>query len=319
MSDIEQTTETVETPTAPASTEGGGETPEHGTETVESTPAAYTPNFKFKVYDEEKEIPESFRALVKDSATEKEVRELFEKAHGLDGLKPVHQKAVKERDEYLNQYKETKSQFDATMENLRKIHAYSQSDLDTFFQVYKIPQEKLFQYVTEKLKESELPPEQVERMQAGRQAKLEAEYYKEQVARQEKQNQDLFKQQHDFHMNQVMSQPDVAGFAKDFDSRAGKQGEFLQKVYEYGDRIFRTENRYAPPQEAVNAVLGYYKSLLNYNPSQQATGQGTVPGSEAPPPPIPNLGSGRSVSPTKPKFKTLDQLRKHVKDITTEA
>lgn len=319
MSEIETTTETVETTETPASVEGGGETPEHGAEKVEGQSVAYTPNFKFKVYDEEKEIPESFRALVKDSATEKEVRELFEKAHGLDGLKPVHQKAVKERDEYANQFKETKGQFDATMENLRKIHNYSQNDLDTFFQVYKIPQEKLFQYVTDKLKESELPPEQVERMNAGRQAKLEAEYYKEQVARQEKQNNDMFRQQHDFHMNQVLSQSDVSSFAKDFDARAGKQGEFLQKVYEYGDRIFKAENRYVQPHEAVNAVLGYYKNLLNYNPSQQASGQGTVPGSEAPPPPIPNLGSGRSVSPTKPKFKTLDQLRKHVKDITTEA
>lgn len=314
MSEVEVTTETVEAPEVPASTEGGGTEPEHGEGAEGSKPAAYTPNFKFKVYDEEKEIPESFRALMKDSATEKEVRELFEKAYGLDGLKPVHQKAVKERDEFMGKFRETEGNLNSTVENLKKIHAYSQNDLDTFFQIYKIPQERLFQYVTEKLRETELPPEQVERLNAGRQAKLEADYYKEQVERQTRQQQEYFKSQHQASMDAELARPDVAQFAKEFDGRAGSPGSFLKHVNDYGSSVFNNEGRYVSASEAVGKTLQYFQAILKQNGSPAADGQG-----EAPPPPIPNVGSGRSVSPTKPKFKSLEQLRKHVKEISQEA
>lgn len=319
MSEQEVTVPTVETIETPASVEGGGEpSVEHGAAPVESQPAAYTPNFKFKVYDEEKEIPESYRALIKDAATEKEVRDLFEKAHGLDGLKPVHQKAIKERDELSTRFKETEGHLNSTVENLKKIHAYSQNDLDTFFQIYKIPQERLFQYVTGKLQESELPPERVSELNAGRQAKLEADYYKEQYERQQESSRQSFRQSHESGMTQEMSRPEVAQLAKQVEERTGQTGAFLKHVNDYGNHVYQTQNgRYVSPQEAVAQTFQYYQKLLNNNPPQQAPVQ-TAP-NEPPPPPIPNVGSGKSVSPVKPRFKSLDQLKKHVAEITQEA
>lgn len=307
--------ETVETIETPASVEGGGtDAPEHGTEPEGGKPAAYTPNYKFKVYDEEKEIPESFRALVKDTATEKEVRELFEKAHGLDGLKPTHQKVVKERDELTTRFKETEGQLHGTVENLKKIHHYSQNDLDTFFKIYKIPEEKLFQYVSSKLKEAELDPAVAESLNAGRQAKLDAEYYKDQVESNQRTAQENFRQQHEFNMTSELGKPEVAQFIKDFDARAGQPGAFQRHINDYGNQVYQTQSgRYAPPSETVAYALKYYRSLLQPNPSQQPASV-TSP-AEPPPPPIPNVGSGRSASPVKPRFKSLEALRKHAQQV----
>lgn len=296
--------------------EGGGEIEHGGGDGDDKPESTYTPNFKFKSYDKEEEIPERFRALIKDAQSEEEVRKVFEKAYGFDGLKAL---STKEKEELSGRAKGYEQQLHQTVENIKKIHAYSQSDLDTFFQVYKIPQEKLFQYVAAKLKESELPPEDLQRLERGRQATIEADYYKDQAEKERQRNNELFKQQHDFHLSQTLSSPDISQFIAGFDSKMGN-GAFLQQVNEYGDYVFRTQNgRYVPPMEAVNAVMHRYKAFYQPTIPTQQGAQGQGQANDAPPPVIPNIGSGRSVSPTKPKIKSLDQLKKHVREMTKEA
>lgn len=48
---------------------------------------AFSPNFKLKVMEQEREIPELLRPLIKDAESEKAVRELVEKAYGLEYVK----------------------------------------------------------------------------------------------------------------------------------------------------------------------------------------------------------------------------------------
>lgn len=317
-------TETTEAPASAAPEVSAPETPETSTpegtttEPGQAQKPAWTPSYKFKAFDKEMEIPEHFRSLIKDEKSLKEVKELFEKAHGLDGYKQRYSTTVKEKEQFQGTVKQYESRLQQAQSGLQKLYQASQNDLDTFFEAYKIPEEKLFQYVSQKLKEQELPVEDRQRIEQGRKAQREAMTYQERLQQAEQQNHQLFVSQHEMQMNMVMSQPTVTSFQSQFDQRFG-QGEFRRHVDEYGDKLYR-QGKYVAPQDAVRAVYSYYSKMFQNNPTPsqpqagQAGVQGQAPAQSAAPPSIPNVGSGRSVSPTKPKFKDLDSLRKYVKE-----
>jgi len=281
----------------------------------------WSPNFKFKVYGEEKEVPESFRALIKDAKTEAEVRSVFEKATAVDKLKTLHQRVSQEHQTASGKVKQYESEFAKVRDGLTRVSNYAQNDLDSFFEAYKIPAEKVMQWVSVKLHEQELPEAQRQQIMQGRQAQREAENLRYQQTNLQTQSNEMFQNHHNMMMDMVRSQPEVSTFEKDFDLRFG-DGEFQRHVNDYGDRMYR-QGKYVPPHQAVAQVRAYYQRALSNNPAPayapgSAHGQGS-PGAE-PPQPIPNVGSGKSgVSPVKPKFKSLDQMKAYVKENYSEA
>lgn len=288
-----------------------------------STPA-WKPTYKYKVYDKEKEIPEHFRGFITDADKEKAFRELFEKADGLDHQKPIHQQVVKERNQLVQQYQQAQQQHTQAVEGIKKIHHLSQTDLDTFFDVYKLPKEKVFQWVSQKLRMDELRetnPELAQQIEQGERNRREGYAYQDRLKSLETQNRNLQLTQHNIAMSQTLSHPEVQSFGQLFDSRFG-QGSFQKQVNDFGDLHFRrTNGQYMPPWQAAQAVIAQYRNGLQPTQPQAATpppaqpAQGATAEGGAAPATIPNMGSGRSVSPTKPRFKSLDQLRKYAADM----
>jgi hypothetical protein len=74
--------------------EGGGD----------SIPPVYTPNTKFKVMDKEHEFDAWLAPHIKDAETEKKAKELYEKAYGLDYVKPKYEASQKELEQYKTTY-----------------------------------------------------------------------------------------------------------------------------------------------------------------------------------------------------------------------
>ena len=77
---------------------------------------AYTPNYKLKVYDEEKELEDKFlKDLIKDPESEKKVKEIAQKYLGFDTVKSRHEKVKSE-------YQTFKEQAEPVVEYLSLIH-----------------------------------------------------------------------------------------------------------------------------------------------------------------------------------------------------
>lgn len=275
---------------------------------------AWTPNFKLKVYDKEMEIPEDFRPFIKDEKAEKKFRELFEKSYALDEHKGIHQKVLQNLDEFKSKATTHEKELERVTEGVKKLYNYSQKDLGTFFEMYRIPEDRIIEFVRDRLQEKELPEhERVQRDELRQRARA-ADQYEDQLRQQQRQNQEMVMSQHNSAMEMAMNAPDVSTFKKDFDTRFG-QGAFQKHVSDHGSRIYQSEKKYISPFEATKAVMEYYRPAIQTQAPLTANGGQTT----EQPPVIPNVGTGRGVSPTRPKFKSLDSLKKFVKEQYPEA
>jgi hypothetical protein len=286
-------------PAAPAVTES---TPaESSSPASQSATPAYVPNYKFKVRDKEVEVDEFLRGSIKDEKSQKRVQELYEKAYGLDYVKP---------------------QFDQTTEQLNQLiggfqglqETLAQGKLEDFMGFWKIPDDKLFQYAVKRLQHLELPPEQrveIERQQQvemrATQAEQQMQALKEQVSRQVGQ---MRLQQ----LEMAVSRADVAEAAAEFDSRVGKPGAFRDEVIKRGQIAWHTQRKDLPVGEAVREVM----NLLGYDESDEdGTPQAKVvaPAAQKKLPTLPNLGAG-GPSPVKKAITSLADIKAAAKRAT---
>ena len=270
---------------------------------VEAPIPAYTPSYEVEVMDQKREIPERFRTLIKDADSEKEVKEIFSKAYGLEWHKPKYEENKKAYEKLTDDHKNLVDGVGL----VRK--SYEKGDFDTFFDILQIPQEKVLQWVAGKVKYEELPPDQKRIIDERRAAEvrardaetsydtLQGEFQKQLVSLKEQ------------TLGLAMGQPTVRQFAADFEKRLG-QGSFRQEVIRRGQLAWQTRKIDLSPDQAIKEVM----DLVGFQGSPQAQqGQtSTTPASVAPvarPKVIPNIGSGQA-APVKNKVKSIDELKK---------
>jgi hypothetical protein len=304
---VEQTPtpKTVETPAAPAAPETPKTPAQAAPAEALATASEFSPDFKLKILGKEFEVPEMFRGLVKDEETQKQVREIFEKAYGLDEAKPKYEQSKTEN----VQLRETLQTVQSDINELKGY--YNAGDLDSFFQKLNVPMEKVLHWLQEKANYQELPPEQRQIVDARKAAIAQARQL-------ELQNQELTAQSHQqqvqalgYMLNLTLEKPEVKTFEEKFDSLQGGQGAFRQAVIEYGQMAYALNGKMVLPDEAVKAVMERFSPFLA---SQQAA-PAVVPVAQAAPPTqearkgLPNIQSRASATASKPKPKSLDDLR----------
>jgi hypothetical protein len=290
-----------------------------------SAPAAYTPNYKFRANDQEQEIPAALRAAIKDADTEKQVREIMEKAMGLEPVKGRLQ-------ETRTKLQETESRvkaYESSVGELKEL--YKHGDFDTFFQRLNIPETKILQWLVDKINYQELPPEQRNVLDARKQAEQQARQLEKQNAQLQSQYSEQVASATGLQLQMILGKPEVKSFADSFDSRAGKPGAFYDKVCEIGETAYalRKDAQGRPviltPDQAVKEAMDFYGKFLPTGqqapaPTPGATAeQVPVSGQQAPhkskePPVIPNV-SGKTTSPTKNRPKSIADLEKLYKNM----
>jgi hypothetical protein len=336
-------TESTETPSEPAKPESlhekiakkaaelaaadrkkaeGAETPAPAADVkVEPAAAAYKPNFKFKANNADHEIPEVLRGVIKDAETEKQVREIMEKAHGLE---PVKGRLAETRTKLETVEKEN-TLYKSSISELKE--AYNQGDLDTVFSKLRIPEQKILQWIVDKLHYQELPPEQRQVLDARKQAESDARLLAKQNTDLQNQYQEQVSSAKGMQLQMALSKPEIASFAEAFDSKAGKAGAFYDKVCEIGETAFYTRNVDLTPEQAVKEAMDFFGKFVSpAAPAPAATPAATVtpaaPASSpqaAPkskePPVIPNV-TGKTSSPTKQKPRSIEELKKIAANFT---
>jgi len=302
------------------SSPGGGSTASvdgQGTQADDQTVVApvFTPNFKFKANNKEHEFDTHFQQMVKDADSEKKIRELHEKAYGLDGMKPKFQKLEED-------YRAMEGKYQPLSKSLETLSAHlNMGDFDTFFGKVGVPEQAVFQWVLNKLRAADLPQEQ-------RQYQEEAMDAKRRTYELEQQNQELMQgaqtaevRERGQQLESALARPDVQQTAQAFDQRQGAPGSFRDFVINQATAMFyRTGSDITAEQAVAEAVR-----LLG------GTGQAGQPGTVAsqgaqaqtgtqdfratqgsvvmPPPVIPNV-SGRNTSPTRKTVRSIDDLKK---------
>lgn len=291
-------------------TDGEGEVdPASGAAPV--APAAYTPNLKFKVLDKEHEFDPFFKDVIKDEVSEKKIREIYEKAYGLDVVKPKFQSLRQEHEQLSTEHQ-------GLVGNIQELREhYQKGDFDSFFGKLKIPFEKVLQYVAEKIQYQDLPPEQRQVLDARRQAEQRAEQAQKQLESREQMFVEQQTQAKGYMLDLTLERADVRSFAEQYQARTGKS--FRDAVIDYGEAAYFTRKDAhgnpvdLTPEQAITELMGNYGKLMGAQaPAAQApAATAMAPAAPAPKTPvIPNV-SGRQTSPTgSSKPKSIEDLKK---------
>ena len=276
-------------------------------ETNQAAPA-WQPNYKFKVKDKELELDEMFKPWIKDEVTEKKLKELHEKAYGLDEVK-ADRASLKEK------WQESSQKLSQVEESIKTIGSYARKgDYNTFFSLLNIPKEKIIQYAIEELKYAELPPEQ--RAAIDQQRKLQLDYEAQGFEKDslQKQMEELVAKQATFELSQELAKPEVASASAAFDARLGKPGAFRSEVIRRG-QYYETVHKVSPPVgQLVAEVLSFVgvpaaqpPQSVQATPTQTAPGQ--VPVKQEEKPVISSFSGASTKSPVQKVPSSIEELR----------
>lgn len=285
-----------------------------------ATPPAYTPNWKFKANQKEHEIPEFVRAAIKDADTEKKVKEIFEKAYGLEEVKPRYQQAQDRLKQFETQ---VMPEFKKLSNTVTEAMFYrDHGDYDSLFKLLRMDDQRIAQHLIRKVQLQQASPEQRAEYERAREL-TRRNWELEQQNRQLSSGAVDAREQHTrAELGQVLQRPEVSSIAAQFDAQHGA-GKFVERVAREALLLEQLSGMSVSAEQAVSEVLKYLGPATQ--PSQAAASaaspgvmptpaQNTPAGQEpakpqTPPPVIPNV-SGRGTSPTKKLARSVEDLRK---------
>lgn len=270
-------------------------------EAVQAEPAApaYTPNFKVKVKDQEKEIDEMFRPLIKDAETEKKVKEIFEKAYGIDFVK-------EDRKSLKAEYEGFKGQ---VVPYLQEYHNFTslrdKGNLGAALQVAGITDDQIFEYAVQKL-EMEKNPHQANLYKQHTQQTLSQIQMEQELARYKQQEQQSETQKFQSDLNEAVGR--YQDIATALGQKLGNPNAFMDEVFDHG-LAQHNKGIQLTVEQAAEAVANKYRPFMGTSPIQQTQIQAAPAAAQAPrPATLPHVGSS-NVSPVRKQVTSVEDLR----------
>ncbi len=227
---------------------------------ADGTPKTFKPNFDVEVRDAsggvtKYTIPEKLQKFVKDAESEKEIRDLFTHAKGVDFMK-ARVGEVSQRNAQLTQ---ENTGYKHSVDELRGIYQGAVKSgnwhrLDLFFDKLEIPHQHVMQYALEKAKLAEMPPDQ--RVMA--ESQIAADRRAEDLARQQQgamnSNTQMLQQIKQLQIDTTLAQPEVAAMKNEFEAKSGKQGSFLALMQQYGNLAYYQQGLNLTPRQVIDQI-----------------------------------------------------------------
>jgi hypothetical protein len=301
----QETTAAVETP---------AQEPAPVTETKQASASEpYNPNFKFKVKDKELEFDDFVKPIIKNKDLESKLREMYEKAHGIDEVKTA-------RETFKTQAEEWKNKFSEVETNLKTLGTYvKKGDFGTFFQALNIPKDQIIRYAIEELKYQELPPEQRAAIEQQRQKELALEQTSSQNQHLQQQLAQMVQQQAALELNQELARPDVYQAISSYDTRAGKPGAFKEEVIRRG-QYYEAVHKISPPASQLVSEILTLVGASPQNPQGLQAPELSAPSQAAynqtQKPVISAFSGSTSKSPARKIPASIDDLRQMRQNLT---
>lgn len=268
---------------------------------------SYQPNYKFKItnaqqMEEEKEFDEFLRASIKDEKQEKTLRELYEKAHGIDFVKTDRDSAKKRAQEAESKYNEFHSQ-------VSDIVSLRDKDFWGFCEAVGLTKEQVAQKVLDEVKRLELPEDQkrmYDEFDKTRRRELQLE---KQLQEEQRRSQESAIQARTHELDTVLQRPEISAYAKAYDTARKKSGAFREAVIRHGIAEWNVNQRDIASEQAVFDVMSILGEAYRGNGTAMPTTP-TLPNAEDKPLPVIPRVSGKAVSPTGKAPRSIEDLKK---------
>jgi len=271
-------------------------------------PPPFTPNLNLKVYDKEYEIPERFRALIKDKESEKEVREVFEKAYGIDFVKS-NRDSLRSENAQLKSWRE---QAEGTFQHLGNLAADGRPEaLTTLFSNLGLTRDKILRYA---LNIAEKTPEQLAAFDAQMAQNAALTERERTLAAMGAQNEELSVRIREIELGQYLSRPELAPIVQSFNAGKDNPDAFQSFVVMIGQAHYAKTGEDLPVETAVQQAISYLGAQATQPPAvstPQAHAAGN-PHNVVPKPTketLPNI-SGSSKTPVKSQIKNFEDLKR---------
>ena len=280
----------VEAPQATPGTQSpeGAQPPAVGAPGASQVPAAFTPNWKFKVGKEEHEIEEEYRAYVKNAEDEARMKRMHERAYG-------GKMTFKEN---LN-LKDTVKGYENLVSTFN--HHVNAGDPLKALQVLRLPEQAILQAAKQLLDLDSLPQQAKDiYTKSQQQEQAAAQLYQQNMEYQRELN-TLKLQSRTAELNQVLATPEVKEIREKYDSVYGP-GSFHQEVINEGQRTWAMQGVDPSAQDAVGAIVKRIKPFMS-QPAPQQIAPKQVPV-------LPATGAGSKGSPAGgPVIQSIDDLK----------
>lgn len=273
---------------------------------VASTPQAYTLNDKFKVMGVEKQFDPWIVSAIKDAETEKKVRELYEKAHGIDHVK-ADRKRVSDR------LSDIEPKYTAQTERIGYLDELLNSgNIGVFQREVGITDDQWLRRAQQIIAARENP-------QLAQQENSSYESNQQMNAlRQE--NRQLMQQQANLlrnELHQTLSSPEVASFTQQYDAKYGV-GALAKRVIETGAYYQTTMKVSKSPLEIVQELM-FPLGVPQAQPQQTAASAQNTPAPTAVTAPekkpvIPNVGGKGTTPVKKASVNSIQDIRDRAKE-----
>lgn len=279
-------------------------------------PTEFSFDGKIKVMDSEVEVPEFLKNAVSSEEDAQVVKELFEKAHGLDAVKEKRDHYKTQSSEWEKKFNESNQELTKTNENLDFLdNLIKTGDMVTFQQYAGINDEAILKRAAEIIQYKELTPTQkaeYDRNIQSRQRQYALEFENQEL-RQTHNNSEVQKTSDALDEQLSSSFSEVAS---SYDKDNG-YGSFRQEVVKTAMAVEQRTGKSLSPQEAIELTVRSFGLPLSQAPQNPEPTQ--QPAQEVPvnervvvrdaKPTMTNVKAGNK-SPVKAKVKSIDDLRK---------
>lgn len=272
-------------------------------------PPMYSPNHKFKAQGRELEFDDWAKSAAKDAATESKIRDMHEKAYGLDSVKQARQALQTE-------LSDTQERLATTDRAIDTIAEYAKvKDWDSFYEALNIPKNDVLKYALELVKREQLPPEQREQWEASRTSQQELKYYQEQNATLQAEREQSLVDQRSGDLDNEISKTGNSDVALAYNNGMQDHNAFRNFVIRIG-QAYAAQGQDISAEQAVNEATRQLRASqpqTRLEPTAQQ-GKNVVPPSKKPV--LPNI-QGRGTSAVKSSVRSLDDLRAKAKEFSS--
>lgn len=313
-----QADEPVEKEASPTEGQGGEEEIKKSLEsqpkelTAEEEPAKapdYVPDFKYKVYGQEKEMPESVRSLIKSKEDEEYFRDLFTKADGVEAMK-AH------REHYRKQFNELQSEVSKVLDMTEKgdlagalsTIGWNPKDIAKTAQALGWDKRQIIEYAYQL---ANLTPEQEQYQNQLRQAEQEKLNLAKQQQQLQTQLEQFQVQTRQAELQSALSSPEVAPIKEAYDKIYGPDA-FEHEVIKEGQWHFYARKVDMPVQQVVREILERARRIVQPQSQQQVSTPQVQPTPQRREdlPVIPAMGSGSSRAPVSKKVTSIEEMKR---------
>lgn len=305
-----------------------------------ATPAKFTVNPKFTAVGKEYTLPDYLAKAISSPEQEKEVKDLYTKAMGLDHVKMRHQELTDKHTQLSQEHHETVEAIQDLSEIYQEaVKTQNPLLLNHFFDQLQIPHQVILQYAQKLAEFYESDPSQQQQVMMSLTAYRQAREAGKQNQRLTQGNRQFQVQARTVELDSALAKPEIAPFVAKFEAQYGP-GSFRQELIRNGIYVHKTENRDLSIAENVNQVVTRFG--LNAAPAaaqapgmqpQAAPGAAAQPAPAANPSPapapqgqqqpqvvpaqphrkvptIPAVNGKSGTSPTKQAPRSVDDIRK---------